>query len=144
MVEAGIVAPVMAIFLGLMIFTFNSYDQKLSAMHDTRRQVWSYASHSCSTGRGGWGPFSWPQDDNPDPGGYATKKNDPGAMAAISRQSRFAQAQVTTSTRGPFTWQTFTRRIRNDSYCMCDEVPYDGGFGAMIGWFFWGYNFLFN
>jgi hypothetical protein len=145
MVEAGIVAPVMALFLGLMIYTFNSYDTKMSAQQDTRRAVWSYASHSCRTNGGGIvsaNPASWPQDDNPDPGGYATQKNDRGAQAAISRSKAFANATVRATARGPFAWQTFTRRVNNDSHCMCDEIPYEGGFQAMLTWFVWAYQFL--
>src|SRR5512140_2576712 len=70
LVEAAVVLPVLAIFLGLIMYEYNSYKQKISVQQTSRENSLYFASHGCRGnsgglgGLGGYGPAGYQLDTN--------------------------------------------------------------------------------
>src|SRR5262245_60829309 len=95
MVEAVIVLSTMLVFLGLIVWTRNSYAMKMDLQQDTRATSLYYASHACKGEKGSASSerSGTVQDSSPEAEAAAKKSGVAGAAAVASRVYSTAQAK---------------------------------------------------
>jgi hypothetical protein len=150
MIEAVIVLSTMLVFMGLIMWTRNSYAMKLDMQQGTRSNALYYASHGCSGGgaseRGGTVQDSSPEAES------AAKKSNVAGSAAASRIYNTAIAKMSGKADWRTVWdanagkgsldlkkQGLSRTIEANSKVTCNEPAYDGGWKD---WFQFGAQYL--
>ncbi len=145
LVESAVVLPVLAIFLGLILFKYTSYREKMAAQQTARKNAMHFASHSCEgsdegvrseradapigNDNGGNGNNGQGTIDKGPPGGDAMEdKTDRDSNMAVSEQT------VTAKAGGR------ERQVTGKSYVYCNEKPEDGNAAAVIQWSFSMFN----
>lgn len=157
MVEATVVITTLLIFLGLIVFTRDSYVGKLNQQTRARRDAMYYAAHNCESGDGammGGAGFALDGDDTSDAEKVINEKGDEGATSKISRSWNLSQAHgkdtiVGTALRdrnangtpSPIALEKapLQREVAGDAYVFCNERPYDGNIGD---WAAFAFNFF--
>lgn len=140
MVEAAVVIPVMVIFLGLTVFTYRGYDEKLAQQTTTRSEVLYYASHNCE----GAAPASVSkQGDSADVTDGDTSADGPGSKlreserAGLDRNYNMASAQRSSVVRGTAVEDRRTiglsRPISSMSKVACNEKRFDNRWTGIFG-----------
>ncbi|HVJ94735.1 MAG TPA: hypothetical protein VM580_33340 [Labilithrix sp.] len=149
MIEAVIVVSTMLVFLGLIVWTRNSYGMKLDLQQTTRSNVLFYASHGCE-GAGGSSQVGGTVDASGEDALKAAQKTDLPDKAAANRSFNTASA----SASGVSSWQAIwngggnamnlqkhglSRTINATSKVVCNEKTYSSPWTA---WFQFGIDFV--
>lgn len=149
LVEAALVIPVMVVFIGLIMFTHNSYDQKMDKQLGTRSGSLYYASHAC---KGDVPPDVVPTLDEADPGiplgpqnknaGKVGGSNSPAAQAGVRRKHNLVKAHPQESSVGrngktPTAVQNgqtvlLDRKISAESEVACNEEVFSSKWTAVF------------
>lgn len=147
LVEATVVIPVLLVFLGLIMYSAQSYGRKIDAQMNSRATTMLYASRACD-GDAPDSISSRTEDDTADldpglgnKGDEVGSKLDEKTQAGISRTSRLVTASndVTVSGKAIVDDQSsihteyFNQNIHSYSQVACNEHVYDGFFSSMIG-----------
>jgi type II secretory pathway pseudopilin PulG len=142
LVEAAVVLPVLAIFLGLIMYEYSSYKEKMKVQQTSRENALYFASHGCRGGSGGlgglggYGPagYTLDNDGNTTYQG-AIAKGPPGADAmqgATDRSFNAAQSSMSAQAQGGGR----TRTVKGTSQAYCNERPENGDPIGVIKWSF--------
>lgn len=147
MIEAVIVLSTLLVFLGLIVWTRNSYGMKLDMQQSTRSSSLYYASHGCTGDKGGSTseasgtvPDSSPEAEN------VAKKSAISGSAVASRVYNTASAKLAGKSTWAAVWdsnagsgramepkkQGLSRPVEGSSKVTCNEPEYDGGFNDFI------------
>lgn len=154
MAEAAIVMTTLLVFLGVIIWTRNSYGMKLDMQQQTRSSSLYYSSHGCSGDKGGAGAETTGtvQDSSPQAETAAKKSNVAGSDVA-SRKYNTATAKKTAKSAWAAVWdpnagagrgmdvkkQGLSRTVEASSRVTCNEPEYDSGWKD---WFNFGTRFI--
>ena len=134
MVEAGVIMPVMVLFLGFMGFAYNMYSTKLGGMYSNRNAVWGYATNNC--GGGPKGQYQDPGDKNgAETEGYAGQIANAisGFFTNFSPVGGTSSNKWTGTARGPYAWQALSvKQLSYESYVYCNNKPFNTGWATMI------------
>jgi hypothetical protein len=136
MVEAAVILPVLAIFLGVMQFVHAEYDTKLLTMWDAHNQTWAYASHGCVDGQGvvAGEPNA---GANAAAGEISDGPNDPiqnkssQTLGDFGASALGAPGIVTRDATGNVKRSKYQRSITSESWVFCNEQNYTGSLGVM-------------
>jgi hypothetical protein len=151
LVEAALVLPTLAIFLGLTMYEYRSYREKMFAQQTTRLNAFYYASHSC-TGQmpsggfmssiadaqpgGGLGPSGYQMETaGTNGGGKVLNGNPPGGDAMQAKTSRSFNQASSTVTRHA-SGGGLARDLKGKSQVFCNEQPEDGDPIGVAKWAF--------
>jgi Flp pilus assembly protein TadG len=142
-VEAALVMPVMAVFLGLIAFTHHSYAAKIDKQAATRSGTLFYASHACTGDMpadvtkmavdNDVGADSKADADSAKLGG----SNSPGATSAVSRDGNWAKStppatNVTGLAASDHGLITLNRKISAGSEVACNEPVFTSKWTAVF------------
>ena len=153
MIEGVIVMTTMVVFLGLIVWTRNSYAMKLDLQQSTRSSSLYYAAHGCSGDKGGATseqtgtvPDGSPEAEN------VAKKSDISGNAVASRSLNTAAAKLSGKSSWATVWdanagkgeidlkkQGLNRTIDASSKVTCNEPAYDN---SWKDWFTFGTRFV--
>ena len=142
LVEAAVVLPVLAIFLGLILYEYTSYKEKMKVQQTARENSLYFASHGCQGqsgglgGLGGYGPAGYTLDTDGNTSYDNTiNKGPPGgdAMQASTDRS-FNMAQSTMTAQA--TAGGRTRQVKGQSRVYCNERPENGDPIGVMKWAF--------
>jgi hypothetical protein len=155
MVEAVVVLPVLITFLGLMVWTSHSYNEKLREQTATRATVLSFGSNACRNKnvpsyperpRESVTDASQPRISDPtaEPGdadGSLLKqvvKRFGGFLKGITGQQwgmaeAHAEGNVVGATSIDSQRVPLSRKVHGDSYVGCNEIAYDGALRGLAG-----------
>jgi hypothetical protein len=140
MVEAAVVIPTLLVFLGVTIFSYRSYDRKLTIQTRTRSSVLHYASHACE----GSPPASISQQggqvDLPDAQAgevdRAASRLRASERAGVSRALNMARSQASERVQASASQNgekvLLERTVRASSAVACNEKRYDNQWTALI------------
>ncbi len=142
LVEAAVVLPVLAIFLGLIMYEYNSYKQKIAVQQTSRENSLYFASHGCRGnsgglgGLGGYGPAGYTLDTNGNTSYQgAIDKGPPGADAmkgSTDRSFNMAQSSMQATASGGGR----SRTVKGSSQAYCNERPENGDPIGVMKWSF--------
>jgi hypothetical protein len=154
MIEGLVVMSTMLVFVGLIVWTRNSYAMKMDLQQETRASSLYYASHGCSGDKGSSSSerSGTVQDSSPEAENAAKKTNLSGAVAVASRVYNTARSKATGTSALAAIWdaaggkgalnlkkQGLKRSIESDSKVTCNEPEFDGGWKD---WFQFGISYL--
>jgi hypothetical protein len=138
LVEAAVVLPVLAIFLGLIMYEYNSYKEKMKVQQTSRENSLYFASHGCrgGSGFGGYGPagYTLDTDGNTSYQG-AIDKGPPGGDAmqgATDRSFNMSQTDMSATATGG----GHSRVVKGSSRAYCNERPENGDPIGVMKWSF--------
>ncbi len=137
LVEAAVVLPVLAIFLGLIMYEYSSFKEKMKVQQTSRENALYFASHGCQGGGGGgYGPadYTLDNDGNKTYQG-AIAKGPPGAggmEGATDRSFNAAQSSMSATAKGGGR----SRTVKGSSKAYCNERPENGDPIGVIKWSF--------
>jgi len=141
-VEAAVVLPVLAIFLGLIMYEYSSYKEKMKVQQTSRENALYFASHGCRGGNsglgglGGYGPAGYQLDvDGNTTYQGAIDKNPPGADAMKGSTDRSFNS-ATSSMTAQATGGGRTRTVKGTSQAYCNERPENGDPIGVMKWSF--------
>jgi Flp pilus assembly protein TadG len=144
MVEAVIVMSVMLMFMGLIVWTRNSYAMKMDLQQETRSSSLYYASHACTGDKNAASSerTGTVQDSSPEAETAAKKTNLAGAIAVASRAYNTARTVASGTSSFQAIWdaaggvnvrrQGLSRKVESSSKVTCNEPRFDGGFKDWI------------
>lgn len=151
MVEGVVVLSTMLVFFGLIVFTRNSYAEKLDLQQGTRSEVLYYASHACEGNRpqgiqtgsesedvGGEGQAKAEQVGNRTPERSAAALGRSWNTASASRDSRvngiMTVDQNARGGGGAMNLQRtpISRSVHAESTVACNEKRYDNPWTAWV------------
>jgi Flp pilus assembly protein TadG len=157
LVEAALVLPTLAIFLGLTMYEYRSYREKMHVQQTTRMNSLYYASHGCqgessldsrgmlsqsgadanSAGGANGSPYGG-LETGTSGNGAADKvinkgpPNGEGMRAATSRSFNWATSTMTSHAEGG----SLSRDVHGKSFVFCNERPEDGDPVGVVKWAF--------
>ncbi len=150
MVEGVVVISTMLVFFGLIVFTRNSYAEKLDIQQGTRSDVLYYASHACEGGRPNVTTGSESEDVGGEGGakaeGVGSRTSEPGA-AALGRSWNTASSSRDSRVNGVMTVDRnatggggaiqlqrapISRSVHAESTVACNEKRYDNPWTAWV------------
>jgi hypothetical protein len=136
LVEAAVVLPVLAIFLGLIMYEYSSYKEKMKVQQTSRENALFFASHGCNGGNGGYGAAGYQLDiDGNTSYQGAIDRGPPGADGMKGATDRsFNTAQTTMSAQASGGGRT--RTVKGTSQAYCNERPANGDPIGVITWSF--------
>jgi hypothetical protein len=145
LVEAALVLPTLAIFLGLILYEYRSYREKMISQQTTRTNVLYFASHACdeqaTVAAGGLSNVAatsaaYALDTAPVSGADKVLNGNPpgggGLRSKTQRTFNEAQSTVTRQASGG----GLTRKVTSTSRVYCNERPEDGDPGGVAQWAF--------
>jgi Flp pilus assembly protein TadG len=140
MIEAVIVLSTMLVFLGLIMWTRNSYGMKLDMQQSTRSSSLYYAAHGCKGDRGAASSDEGGTVlDSSDEASNVAKKAKIPAAAAASRVYNTARAKLSGKSSFMAVWdasggkgldlkkQALSRTVTAESKVTCNELSFGGG-----------------
>jgi hypothetical protein len=156
LVEAALVLPTLAIFLGMTMYEYRSYREKMLAQQTTRLNAFYFASHGCegqgasggflgsiangSVGNtGGFGPAGYSYDTSGSGGADKVLNNNPPGDGAMQAKTDRSFNQATSQVTRHATGGGFSRDLTGNSKVFCNERPEDGD---PIGVAKWAFNFF--
>jgi hypothetical protein len=140
LVEAAVVIPTMLVFLGCIVFSYRSYDKKLSIQTSSRSSVLSYASHNCEGGaptevslQGGEADINADTSQLDSAAGELRDSERAGTSRTLNIAHSSASAQVSGSAVVSATQKApLQRTVSAKSGVACNEKRYDNQWTALI------------
>lgn len=136
LVEAAVVLPVLAIFLGLIMYEYSAYKEKMRVQQTARENALLFASHGCQGQGGGYGPAGYSVDTDGNTSYEGPMSHGPpgasGMQGATDRSFNMAQTDLSVVAKGGGRERT----VRGSARAYCNERPENGDPIGVIKWSF--------